>query len=300
MSTISATRRGFLYQDRFAVATYLDKLQGRNIKEYYIDFPLAGQKSLDVKFIDGLGNEFIYEVKSGEEFKKDKRKKESSEVRDAFIGLKEYLDFQPDVGLHLVIREGFKEKIADYWTSITYLHSHLISQAQSRSQLSWLSKKLRLPGTHSDQDLFDFCQRITLSDFRDDQPSNTLDPFPDIDDFVLQKIRDLSRTFSADICQIEYPDSILMTDLYHKCRLYAGIGQNIHLVFLDTVVDFFAHRKFLDENYDPGARRGRSKEELKEGVRRQLNLHIEGQVTTPTSTTQADFVPEGQETNEEV
>ena len=56
-----------------------EQLLEKNVKEFYSDYPLTGKKSLDVRLIDFSGNEAVFEVKSGEQFKKV-----TQEINDAF------------------------------------------------------------------------------------------------------------------------------------------------------------------------------------------------------------------------
>jgi hypothetical protein len=292
MSIISATRRGFLYQDRFAVAIYLEQLQARNVKEYFIDFPMGARKSLDIRYTDSHNDEAIYEVKSGEEFKRDARRKESSEVRDALINLKEYLDLKPSAKLNLIIRRGFVGNITTYWDKLTFVRTHAFQN--STREINWLHGKLRLPGITTPRALFDFCQRITIDDFGDDELSNEGDHFPDIDDFVLQKINDLSVTFTANACNFEYPAQILMHDLYHQCRLYAGLGQDVNPIFTNAIAEFIAHRKFLDANYTAGPNRNRTKEDLRREVNQEIENYLRGTTSVAPQIVQTpQYTPEG-------
>ncbi len=283
MSSISATRRGFLYQDRFAVATYLEQWQSKNINQFFIDYPLSNQKSIDVRHINILNEENIYEVKSGEEFKKDKRKKESSEIRDALVSLKEYLDSNNSCLLNLVIRKGFRGNITTYWDHITQVQTHTFSLPQTKVQIAWLFNKLRLPGINSHQGLFDFCQLVKVADFADDEPNNGNDPFPDIDDFVMRKVTDITEEFNAQVSCVEYPDQILMNDLYHKCRLHAGTGKNVHEIFTSTIIDFITHRVFLDANYTPTSNRGKSRDDIKKEIDQKVHQYLNGNFMNSTN-----------------
>ncbi len=53
MSTIFATRRGFLYQDVQTCLQFLNYFQSKQIKEIYVDFEFdeAGQRSTDIKIV---------------------------------------------------------------------------------------------------------------------------------------------------------------------------------------------------------------------------------------------------------
>ncbi len=288
MSTISATRRGFLYQDRFATATYLEQWQSKNIKQFFIDYPLPNQKSIDVRHIDVLDQENVYEVKSGEEFKKDKRKKESSGIRDALINLKEYFDSRNSCLLNLVIRKGFRGNITTYWDHITQVQTHSFSLPQTKTQVTWLFNKLLLPGINSHKELFDFCKIVKVADFADDEPNNGNDPFPDIDDFVMGKITDITKEFNAQVSCVEYPDQILMNDLYHKCRLYAGTGEDVHEIFTSIIIDFITHRVFLDANYTPNSNRGKSRDDIKKEIDKKVNQYLNGNLAANMNSTNAD------------
>ena len=253
MSIIFATRRGFLYQDRFAVLLYLQQLQAKKISEFYIDFPVPPRKSLDIRLLDIEKNEHIYEVKSGEEFKKDKKKKESSEVRDAFINLKEYAGTNQSAQLHLIIRKGFRGSITAYLDRLTNVKSHSFSQQSTKQSASWLHSKLRLPGISSASGMYDFCQKVDLTDSADDECNNENDPFPEIDDTVRVAIDDLSNALGFSSAHSEYPADMLMFQLYHDCQLLAGTGKNINDIFKKAITDFFVQRKALDERYTRNA-----------------------------------------------
>src|SRR3990167_3043800 len=86
MSSIFQTRRGFFYQDRYAVYIFLSHLLKNDVKEFFTDFPLQGQKSIDVRLIDSQNIEKVFEVKTGEVFKLDL----NAEIRDAVMDLYKY------------------------------------------------------------------------------------------------------------------------------------------------------------------------------------------------------------------
>jgi len=291
MSIISATRRGFLYQDRFAVAKYLEQLQGKNLKQFYIDYPVMTRKSLDILHVDISDRTIIYEVKSGEEFKKDKRKKESSEVRDAFVNLKEYGDTVSGCRMNIVIRKGFQNSITSYWDKIEYIKARPFTDRIVKQCTGWLFDKLNLPGINNHEDLHSFCQRISLTDFADDEIVSG-DLYPDIDDFVLQKINDFTRQFGADICTFEYPSEILMNKLYHTCRLHAGMGTDLHLIFQKIIKDFLVHRKLLDCGYPAPAGRDRLRDELSQEIDQEFSQFL-NEPTLATSQDQLTGLTEG-------
>ena len=275
MSNISATRRGFLYQDRVAIVLYLQEFISKNVKKFYIDFPSKGKKSLDIKHLDKNENEIIYEIKSGEEFKKDKKNKESSVVRDAFLNLKEYSDDFPEKNckLILIIRKGFQNNISEYWTRICNIKRQSFSMATN--DLFWLLNKLRLPRIKTEEDLYDFCKLIECVDYPDDIIKEGCDRFSDIDDMILSQIDDLALRFRADSCVYEYPSCILKDALFRVCSIQAGTSRDIHPIFLKEIKKFLTNRRFLDEHYKKSSGLNNKKKEIEAKIEDEVNAYFE-------------------------
>ncbi len=286
MSIIRATRRGFLYQDRVAVSIYLDELQKGNIKEYYNDFPHLSRKSLDIKHVDANNCEIIYEVKSGEEFKKDKKSKDSSEIRDAFLNFKEYLDSNSDSKLYLIIRKPFKNEISNYWNNMEIIHRYSFNHPTIKIALDYLYKKLNLPDIGSNEELFGFCRKINMSEYENDELNHNNDRFCDIDDKVINSIDDLADLFDAHESFYEHPSETLMRSLYFMANSHAGSGLDLHPIFLKMIENFFASRKFLNHCEPPAASHHKTRENVRDKIQKKINelskkiIFVENKITT--------------------
>ncbi len=245
-STIRSTRRGFLYQDRFAILTFLELIQAQKIKSIYVDYPLSGQKSLDVKIILLDGTENIYEVKTGENFASDKRKKASSEVRDAFLDIKSYSDPSSNVNWNLILSKNLTGMIDDYVYHLKTIQRSLTYQSsQTKESSRWMKNRLQIPGIHSAQDLYNFIKTIKISFCHSDSIDNINDPYPEIDDLILCKINDLANDLMASQLSFELPSELLLYKLLHRCRDNAGTGNDLITILIETIADFFAQRKVL-------------------------------------------------------
>lgn len=280
MPIIAATRRGFLYQDRVAIAVYLERFQKKTLRKFYIDYPVSARRSLDIRLLEKESNEdreTLFEVKSGEEFKKNKKTKGSPALREALIVLRGNAQ-KSGVELRLIIRKGIRGKIARYWADIKQLQERPFIDPPTKQLSKKLFVALSLPGIRTVKDLYDFCQSFALEDYDDDVLSSEVDEFPDIDDFVLTKINDLARLFDAAECREEYPDCVLMFDLYHYCRLHAGSGADVHPIFQSRIHDFFTRRRFLSEN--PHRIPKKDKRIISDEIGKRIEMHF-GASTPP-------------------
>lgn len=272
--SIQGTRRGFLYQDRIAVCFYLKELLDGNIQEFYIDFPyqeFEHGKSIDIRHIDSRGQEIVYEVKSGENFKKDIKRKNkkginTSEIQESFLTLMEYADLYNDAKIKLIFRNPMYSEISEYYSRLLKIQKYERIR-YIEEELKWLLCKLDLQKTEI-QTFFKFCKRIYFCPFDSDKKDYEQDRFPDIDDKVISAINNLAAYLEVnDNLSFGIPSEFLMYTLYHKAALYAGDKSNVHPIFFETIQDFFIKRKYTESCEHPRDRHSifkKCKNEVKE------------------------------------
>lgn len=251
MATIFATRRGFLYQDRYAVLTFLRYFQSKEIVEFYVDFTFdeSGRKSVDIKIVLVDGTTIVYEVKSGEDFKQDKRKKESSEIRNAFSEFIEYGESSGNSKMEFVITPELRGKVAEYWQNLTELHGTPSFRSPiAKRTARWLHRKLKLAHFTSHEVLYDFVKDLTITCGDSDTPDNGNDAYSPIDDLVSQKIRDLSHDFRANTTEPELPCEMLYHQMIYLCQRYAGTNEDICSLLTDAILRFFSQRQMVDRS----------------------------------------------------
>lgn len=271
LSTIFATRRGFLYQDKFAVLTYLEHFQAKNIEEFYIDYVWSGQKSIDVRLVDRKKLENVYEIKSGEAFKLDKRKKESSEIRNAFIDLHNYHKNSKDAKLNLIIRKGFKPKISTYWDKIQTINKRYttLKFPPAKEAISWLFLNLDIPNIYDVDSLYFFCKILNLDDSHQDELYNRDDEFSDIEKITIQIIDTICKLFNAGVCIYEFPSKILFFEMLHICATSAGTNENLHPKLTELIIQFITSRRLLDNN--PVCKKSITRNEIYENVKKEFD-----------------------------
>jgi len=295
MSTIFSTRNGFLYQDRFAVLTYLSHFQSKELKAFYVDFALPNQKSIDIRLLTVNGGERIYEVKTGENFKMDRRKKDSSEIRDAFINLFEYKQSNPAVKMSLIISPKLEGRITAYWDKITQINlSSSFLPQRVKEASTWLHKRLRIPGISRSSDFYDLCKSINIESSFNDQAQNSNDRYPDIDDAIIRKIDDLSNSFRAGACSYELPSEHLLFQMIHECRKHAGTNIDLSPILEELIISFLAQRRLIESYKRPTDISSRRQEKYQE-VRSEVTSWKNELATVPLESVTISEVPEGRQ-----
>jgi len=253
MSTIFATRRGFLYQDMYAVLQFLKYFQSKQITEFYVDyvFNTANQGSIDIKIILAGGTTKIIEVKSGENFKQDKRKKETSEVREAFIELVECAGLGNGVLKYFVLSPEFKgrPKIFEYWQNLITLKTFPTFRSAEAKRISkWFYIKLSITQFSTHESVFDFIKNLEIECSDNDVHDNENDHNSPIEDSIIQKIRDLSVDFDANGTELELPCDMLFNQMVYICQKYAGTNKNLCDLLTDLLLRFFSQRRMINRS----------------------------------------------------
>lgn len=289
MSSIFQTRRGFFYQDRYAVYIFLSHLIKNDVKEFFTDFPTQGQKSIDIRLIDSHDIEKVFEVKTGEVFKLDL----NAEIRDAVMDLYKYQNDKNNILPSLVVSRGLKPRISTYWDKIKTIQRYKIIAGDAKSSLNWLKTDLN-DASLTDKLLFNFSKIFNLDDFDNDVKNNEHDEHCDADAKVIDLIRDMGNSIGVTVMEAEYHPKILMNDLLFLCREYAGTKIDLHIKMLDAITAYFARRKFLDKKFTPdGNNRDQAFQEITDEIKNEFRIKLGILTFTPTQS--SNNVSEGNE-----
>lgn len=237
----------------FAVLQFLKHFQSKQITEFYVDyvFDEANQGSIDIKIVLANGTTKIIEVKSGENFKQDKRKKETSEVREAFIELVECAGLGNDILKSFVLSPGFKgkPKIFEYWQNLVTLKTYPTFLSADAKRISkWFYLKLSIEKFTTHESVFDFIKNLEIECSDNDVHDNENDHNSPIEDSVIQKVRDLSVDFDANGTELELPCEMLFNQMVYVCQKYAGTNKNLCELLTDLLLRFFSQRRMINRS----------------------------------------------------
>lgn len=280
MSTIFATRRGFHYQDKVALYLFLKHFRSRNLTSFFVDYPLADQKSLDIRLLTRVGSEEkVYEIKTGETFKDDE-----VEIASSMLDLHTYGGTFPSVKLHLYMNHGYLPTISEYWSHLTILRRYkILNSDRAHNSAQWLMEKLNF-----DQAIFPdqksvhtFCSQIAIDDLPADCNTSQSPSDPQLEGLILEEIESLISELGADSTNYEYPKEILFHNLlYHLVRM-SGSGEDTVPIIQDCIIEYITMRKLFSEHYPRPTAVEQKKGEIKTVVQSTFNQWWTRQPTLP-------------------
>ncbi len=290
-SIIQSTRRGFLYQDRVALLTFLIHYSRNDIHAFYVDYPIPqSKKSLDIRLIDANDTEKVTEVKSGEVFKRDTATDHKTQIADAISDLDKYISSNPNCEGRLVVSPKAKAKVAGYWASLTEIKEANSYTPYIRKVSLDLAKKLGIPGKKTAKSVYEIAHKIQIEEGKNDCLNGESDRFCDLDDDICNIIDDFASKFHAKATDNELPSSLLMYELMQICALNAGTGTDIFPLLKDKIISFLGHRKLLDKNLARIVDRDGEQQHHYEDMTRQFT---QWETSVPVPTTAVLTIPEG-------
>ncbi len=244
MSTIYATRLGFCYQDKYACLLFLKQLRKGVLKELYTDFPVAEQRSLDILLKVGTGEsteERVYEIKTGDKFKNDARRKKSSEIRDVVINFIKYSEESPDFKGYISFSNGLRLQINNYLTPANRLNLSSRMDSSTRAAAKELMTKLRIDEMNTQRDTYDFFRRVKF----DPLPYSNDETWTTIDEHIAADIAAIATSLGTNDRTYELPNEYLTAKLLYITQKFTGSGEDVAKPLLAELMDFMALRRLL-------------------------------------------------------
>lgn len=246
-STISLTRTGFLYQDKVAIYLFLLHFRQRDLKEFYIDYPLVKQKSLDIRLITKDNIEKVYEIKSGNTLKSNE-----DEILDAILDLYKYNLQNNGAKLYLLVSHGFKPAISHIWDALETLRGYkILNSERSKRVAEDLFQKLnnREHAFTDSKNVHSFILQLDLDDPFSDSNTQASENDPLIERDILQQIDELCSVLKADSTKFEHPSDNLFQRFMFLCSTSAGNNKNMLPIFIDALIDYVSIRRLFSKHY---------------------------------------------------
>jgi len=246
MYTIEATRLGFSYQDKFACLRFLEELRKGRLNEIYTDYPYETQQSVDVRLLlkrsESATEEHVYEVKTGNKFKKDNRKKNTSEIRDAVLECINYQKISPDAVGHICFSKGSFVKTILYTKNIELIREDPRMTPNTIAAATWLKRELRIADFTTLRDVVRFFGRCEFKELGFSNPET----WSLLDDEICKHIDHIALDLNAGSSD-ELPNHYLVGKLLHTIHQYTGTGKDIAEFLVEDIAEFFGKRQLLDQ-----------------------------------------------------
>ncbi|OGE25744.1 hypothetical protein A2780_02545 [Candidatus Daviesbacteria bacterium RIFCSPHIGHO2_01_FULL_41_45] len=256
MSTIKATRQGFLYQDKYALWLFLTHFLSKNLAELYIDYPFgetAQQRSMDLRLILKESEdrvEKVYGIKTGESFKLDMTTEHSSQIKEAFKELRLYeaVPHLAILDMLLIISPPLKSKIADCWNQLEKLDGKANYGGEAKNAADWLFDYLEIAEFANGRGMFTFLKKIKIRDSYPDIPDGEGEDESPLDAIIIRKIQKFAETLGVNSTDTELPPELLFHQMLYLCQKHAGTGIDIAPILKMNILNFFAHRNMINRS----------------------------------------------------
>jgi hypothetical protein len=246
MYTIEATRLGFSYQDKFACLRFLEELRKGRLDKIYTDFPYETQHSVDIRLLlkqsKTATEEHVYEIKTGNKFKKDTKKKNTSEIRDAVLECINYQKIVPEAEGHICFSQGSFIKTILYTKNIDLVRAEPRMTANTIAAATWLKRELRITDFATLQEVVAFFGKCRLKELEYTNPET----WSKLDDAIYEHINHIGLDLNAGSSD-ELPNHYLIGRLLHTIQQYAGTGKDIAEFLVEDIAEFFGKRQLLDK-----------------------------------------------------
>jgi len=288
--SIRLSRRGYAYQDKYALLKFLESLCNGDLKEFYVDYPFGNKgNSLDILMITQI-EEHAYEVKTGEEFKRDKHK----ELGRALRALYSYQKNRERCKIYLVISPELHSGVLNNWSDLQFIRDKGRNARNTRGQTM-------LEVAKSCHDLFGFkALDVNLDDFisfvktlkLEQGPScekdGEIDSHPDLEDLIVSKIKDLGEKLDLVSSEFEIPNWSIALELLEIIRQGAEGRLAIIRSAIETLINLFGRRSLIANriSYDSGVTPDKMLKYEKEKISKKLSeiLKMPYKTISPIST----------------
>lgn len=259
-SNIRKTRRGYAYQDKFALLLLLKRLTVQPI-DLYLDYPYEIQESIDIRVVLNSSQEEIYEVKTGESYLSS-----PEEIYESLAKLFEYKSqADTDVQCNIIV-EKYSNKFGDIQNDLKFIKQDGNKERESDNKTpvdvaEYMIENIKsnLEGSEykindlSGESFRGFVKNANFEKEATDKLDDDTDRMSPLEDKIINRIDDIANQSS----EYEYEKKLIRTEAIYREMLYvmrsnAGSEKDLSGDCLEALAKQFALRsfmKYLDPKY---------------------------------------------------
>ena len=255
---IKKSRRGYLYQDKYALYLFLTEFIASNIVEFYVDHPYNKVgNSLDIKIVHSLDKkiESIYEVKARDKVKLGDPKV----VGEAVLSLYNYPNKDDwRTNKYLITEPEIESNMMNLWSKLDYINTKNRTGGNSKKfdkMVRELRKELNMNkdaggGQIYKNDFVKFVKQLKIK-LGNSAIFDEL-KFTEIDNVIIKKIDNIASQIAkckvgSDLLHDETLYYVLMHEIAKGASdLKCG---NLTDILIDTMAEFFTRRILFKKSY---------------------------------------------------
>jgi len=251
--SILLSRRGYAYQDKYALLTFLEFFCKHDLKEFYLDYPFGEEdKSLDILVVTRASQGHAYEIKTGEKFKRDKYK----ELGQTLKSLYSYQNSRMECKMHLIISEAFRAGLSEHWSCFKFIHEKGRTARNSRGEtMLSVAKRYHCKFEFEDIDVgldefIRFIKTLKLDIGFSNEKNGEIDRHSNLEDIIMSKVADLGTNLGLVSSEFEMPNWSIALGLLEIIREGAGQNRSIVSLAMEALADSFGRRSLIAKNIE--------------------------------------------------
>lgn len=287
-SVITATRRGFAYQDKYALLRLLQIISsGEIIIGFAVDKPFGANRSLDIEIIFENKKE-IYEVKTGSTFQET-----PAEFWKELLTLREF-DVNDEYTKIIVVDPDLRIEFKNIDNDVWLIANHNINkQNSSGERMDGVAQRCLVAigedNFNDVNDFISFIQKVKIKVGPKSDKDHDNDRLSDLDDKICSEIQNMAEKLGITSANWAIPDYSVALELLERVRLGSEGRANIYEEVIDSLVAIFSRRQRISRTTSD-SERIETENELKKKFTELYNLKFESEAENPMETPEGSSV----------
>jgi len=280
---ITATRRGFAYQDKYALLRLLQLISsGEQIVDFSVDKPFGANRSLDIEIIFEDARE-VYEIKTGTTFKSVRDK-----LWEELLVLKSY-DADDEFVKFIIIDPEMKTEILGNCSDISLIAEGKKNKTDKRTNEKMIDVATRclrdigIENFDSIDAFIAFIGKVKIIFGPTNDVDHENDIFSDLDDKICSEIQNIADKLNITSANWAIPENAIASELLEVVRLGSENRCNILKRIAIKLAKIFARRKCVGAT-TTDQERIKAEDDLRKQFEEIYNLKFEAEAENPMET----------------
>ena len=273
--SINKSRVGYAYQYKYALLIMLKFMLSGRLKDIGIDLPFSSGSlinlSLDIRLElinpDGVN---IYEVKTGDNFKKDKIEELKKTLKNLYL-------YEESVGSacnkFIIISPDIESELLEHWNDFLFIKSNRLKSSHNETQKD-VQKRVFLAFDFGSMGLkqnefISFIKQITFQIGPSYIKNSGLDKLSDLEDQIKSEVDNFCAKLSLTNSEIEIPSWVIALELLEVLSQCVENNKVIIEEFFNKLNECLCRKRILKESvYEED--KNKILDRVKDGIRNEL------------------------------
>lgn len=257
--SINKSRIGYAYQYKYALLKILEFMLKGRLTSARVDFPFEGggsykySLSIDIKLeLKNPEEKFIYEIKTGKNFKQNNTKQELKKTLRNFYLFERKLSNKISCTKFIIISPEIKSKILEYWDDLLFIANNRIRNSSGENQKTVQKRVFGNLASDWIKDQKEFVRFVKQINFDIGQSykygfdSNKIE-LSELEDVIKNKIDNFAEKLHIKSSEIEIPSWTIALELLEVLFKCSEKNKEIIDKLFEKLQECFTRRRLLRE-----------------------------------------------------